>query len=231
MDFVVAVAWAKEFQQSRWAVGYCERCRCAEAVRIGREVTNVSLYHLIRIGRSVADDRAYCDWCGEPLLPWPDSQTVPVTAWSYSDGLNALVATCAPDLVRKTPVLSTADQCRAFLRFVRKRSSIEAVDVSFGLTSGLWIGTLVSVALGYFVGWPDAPDRFQDFFRWWLVGLLVGAVVGSAVDGIRLTRRVARDLVAQAYRKYQMDPEQLLAVSASFPRRVRAAVQAAVARS
>lgn len=185
MDFFIVIGWRTDFEQSGWAVGHCKHCGRHEAVRIGRPVTVVTLYYLIRLGRHVGEEVSSCDGCGEPVRP--RGAAIPVANWSYKDGLAALFKVCAPDLVSDVPRFTSDGDLRALLRWVRRRSSLGAVDIGFGLFTGMWIGALLAIPFGFWLGIPGDPHPVRIAALSAMAGGFLGSVIGAMVDGLRQT--------------------------------------------
>jgi hypothetical protein len=134
---------------------------------------------------------------------------------------------CAPELETEVPQLTSDSDLRKLLTWIRKQSSIDAVDIGVGLVVGLLIGAASALSVGLYLANQEGYDPIKAGLLSLVAGAVPGSIIGSLVEAILNGRKVARKMITAAYHKYQLDLDKLAALAQSYPHRIRSAVRSA----
>lgn len=231
MAITIAISWRTELQQTAWAVGYCPSCGCWDAIRVGEAVQVMSLYEWFPFLRTVIGPSSVCDWCEYPAAPAPDTPIIPLGDWSYPQGLGTLVAKCAPDLQPSAPQRTTDVEVQTLLEWIRRKSSINAVDLGAGLAVGLLAGAVVAMLIGHLIVRQQGDDPIRISVVSLALGGVGGVLLGAVTEAVLKSRRIARRMTLAAYQKYQLAADQLAGLARSYPARIRSAIKSVLAQT
>jgi len=205
-----------------WTMQSCPSCASITAVAVDELVHTVSV-NFIPIVRSVAGYQCRCDLCDRVLVEGRPENEVPANEWEPSRGLPRLAQVMGMPAPDDSPDSDVVIQ--SLLSSVSERSSLNSLDISFGLTTGCILGALVGVAFGYFV----LPDQFWGMdllgrvFLGMFSGLFIGGLLGGTIDALIRRRSLPFQKLKSAIEDYSLDADKILAAASEYPRRVRAA--------
>jgi hypothetical protein len=227
MNVTILLMWATRFRPSAWSAARCPHCASFEAARIEDAIRVFSIW-FIPITKDPIGKVARCDLCERFLEGLAAPGTIPLASWSPSDGLPILFDKLGVD-PRGAPASSQETRLNSLIQSTEEATSINKLDISFGLTTGLIVGIALGVVLGIaFYEWQILPVRDQT--RAAMLGTLLGAVIGAvcgAVISVGFKRkRVAMEKLRSASTKYRLDLSQLETLAQRYSPRVRSAAKA-----
>jgi len=191
---------------------------------VGEILKSVKFHSAIPLHRSKESEGAFCDHCGTPSVPYPDSYHLDIGYWTYADGLPALFEACLPDSEITSQPYSTEPEVRRLVLSISRATSFLRMDLNqgfpalFGGAGGMILGGVIAACLG------EGPTAAALIVS---TGLVVGGVGGLLLAGLRSSWRSARELVFNNVMKYGIDPVHVLDAAEGQPRRIRLAAQQA----
>ncbi len=227
MDIFVLVSWKTELHQRAWAVEDCPFCQGLEPARVEERVWTFSVY-LVPLIRANKGWIARCNFCERPIKETAPAPSVPLEKWSPADGLAPLFR----QLGYKGKVVlrrgTVDDRLRSMLRTAHDATSLNQMDVTFGMSTGAIFGAILGGLLGYLSFqlrlFPGATDGFKFAFLGVLVGLVVGLVIGSVTQWLLRRVSMATQIIAPACANNKINMNRLVELSSEFNGSVQQAV-------
>jgi hypothetical protein len=116
---------------------------------------------------------------------------------------------------------------RSLLSATRESTSINSLDVTFGISTGAVVGAALSIPLSLYAFdnrlAPIGLDQFGFVFLCLMIALVFGAVSGGAISFLATSRRVAREKLSAACQKYPIEFARLNETTALYGHRVAGA--------
>ncbi len=229
MDVSVLVSWKTTYRQVAWSVGDCLFCKQLEAVRIEDDIQVVSIW-FIPIVQQVTGQSRRCDFCERPIDHHIGVKELPLPEWSPAKGLDALVGELIPSGELQLPDKNSDRRLHSLLGAAADASSINNVDITFGITTGILLGIAVCLPLGIYLfdsgSVKTQLDRLGFAFASILTGIGGGAVIGAIVHAIFKRGKVAFRKIHAACENYALDIDKLEELSQGYGGKIRRAVRA-----
>jgi hypothetical protein len=227
MDVSVVITERTKYQHIAWSAGWCSNCGQLEAVRIENAIQVISFY-FIPFYRHAVGTVGRCDFCERPIDSVISTVQASLAEWHPQKGLGLLLRQIAPSAQVELPANNAEHRLRSLLASTQRAASINGMDITFGVTTGLIIGPLLTIPLGIYVfdvGLIETHlDRLGVIFLSLFGGLALGAPGGALLQFGLLRRRVAKRKIRDAYSKYKIDLRKLNDLSRDYGRLVRWAV-------
>jgi hypothetical protein len=164
-----------------------------------------------------------CEWCDQLAKRYRMAEVIPFRDWQPSQGLRTLFEMCAPSLLKDVPTINTDRQMRDLLSLVQRRSAMSSVPLGCSPLAGLLPGMLLANVVAIGLIWIAALRLLTAWLVGIAAGIILGLAVGALVSAVYSGRRFAREKIAEAYFKYDLDPERLDAAAQPHCRRIRVA--------
>lgn len=223
----ILIIFARKPRQIGWTLGVCGSCGGWEAIRVEEIIQTVKLW-CIPVSSSVIGRRLRCDFCERQLRGAPASlRTIESREWVPAAGLQDLARRLGGDPAVLSEKRNGEQRIDSLLRAIAHLTSINNVNVDFGITTGLILGGLLGSLVGLFV---------LPFFHMQLdatgkamAGIGGGMVIGLVVGGIAalVVRRRSWPLrrLVQACNQYGLSVSDFEKAAVRSPARIRSAVR------
>ena len=113
------------------------------------ELRSWSVHQSERI--SVTGKTGRCDFCERPINTLITPKEIPLYEWSPATGLDVLVGQLVPSGDVRLPQKNSDARMHSLLGAAKDASSINNVDITFGITTGVLIGAIVSIPVGMYL--------------------------------------------------------------------------------
>jgi hypothetical protein len=230
MDISILISWKTTYEQVAWSAGHCAFCQQLEAVRIENAVEVVSVW-FIPVSRHVKGKAGRCDFCERPVNRVIAAQAIALDEWSPSNDLTRLFRRLAPQTGIQLPDKNADGRLHSLLAAARDASSINNLDITFGVTTGGLLGFVTCLLAGIYLFDHGVirteMDKMGFVAALVLPGIVVGAIIGAVVHALFKRGRVAFRKINAACRSYGIDTRKLDMLSHSYGRIVRRATRAA----
>jgi bacterioferritin-associated ferredoxin len=223
MDISVLVSWKNVNRPFGWTIGPCPYCNAVTAGRIDEVVQQIALY-FIPVYSTRVGYQCRCDLCERPLADFLPEKRLALNEWDHSLGLPQIAVKLG---VPPPPEPSDPDlMIDSMLSSIAERTTLNALDISLGLTSGCILGAIAGCALGYTVlpRYLNQMDLLGCIFAGILGGLIVGGVLGASISAYIQRSSLPYEQVNAAFRNYRLDPEKIVRIAEKYPMRVYKAV-------
>lgn len=227
MDISFLISWKTVPHPVAWTIGRCPYCHGLEAIRIEDSVIVVSVNFLPIIRSPTGKQTASCGFC-ERAVDLPVAlNRIDIASWEPHDGIDALATKLGMNGRAMSMDRNHETRMRSLLSAVEEASTLDRLDISFGLTTGLLLGGVAGGVAGYYIvpprlwGMDDVGRVFAGIFA----GLVLGAIIGASFLTILRRRSVPFSTLRKVCRDYQLDPASLLALAGDSPRRVQSALR------
>jgi hypothetical protein len=222
MDISVLVSWKNIERPFAWTVGPCPYCDSVTAGRINEVVQQVAVY-FIPVYSTHNGYLCRCDLCERPLADFLPEKRLALNEWEHSLGVPQIAAKLGvtpprapnePDAMINSMLSSIAD-----------RTTLNALDISLGLTSGCILGAVAGGALGYAVlpWYLNQLDLLGCIFAGILGGLIAGGVIGATVSALSQRSSLPYQRIKSALQNYRLDAGKVAELAKGYPSRVRTA--------
>ncbi len=157
-------------------------------------------------------------------------EQIPLDQWSPSQGLGTLVEKLALPGDTYIPDKDSETRLRSLLSATKFASSINNVDITFGIITGTIVGALIGLLTGFILFQSGIikteADQVSFALAFLAAGLLSGALIGAIAYAFLQRGRVAFRKISAACGNYNLDPGQLAKLSQGYGRVVRQAIRA-----
>jgi hypothetical protein len=195
-------------------------------IRIEEVVQRVSVY-FIPVYNSIVGYQGKCDLCERVLVDGLLEHRVPFHEWKPSDGIPRLAEMMKlppPPNARNSDVI-----IHSLLSAEADRTTLNSLDISFGLTTGCILGAVIGAAVGYFI----LPNYLRDLdmlgciFMGILGGLVTGGILGASLAALVRRKSLPYEKFKTAIDHYALDSDMISRAADGFPMRIRNAARRA----
>ncbi|HJT32384.1 MAG TPA: hypothetical protein VJ783_10105 [Pirellulales bacterium] len=150
-----------------------------------------------------------------------------IASWEPREGIEGLATRLEMNWHALPTERNPETRLRSLLSAVTEASSMDRLDISFGLTTGLLLGGVAGGLIGYYIVPPRlwGMDDIGRVFAGIFAGLTIGAIVGASLLAIIRRRSVPFRRLRKVCRDYRLDPAVLLALAGDSPRRIRSVLR------
>lgn len=227
MDVSFLVSWKTVPRQVAWTIGRCSHCQGFEAIRIEDSVLVVSVNFLPIVRSRTGKQTASCDFCERPVELPVAMNRIDADSWAPSEGMESLAAKLGMNWQALPTERRPEIRLGSLLSAAQEASTLDRLDISMGLTTGLLVGGIAGGLIGYYIVPPRAwgMDDIGRVFAGIFAGLALGATIGASLLALIRRKSVPLHRLRRACRDYRLDPASLLPLAGDSPHRVRSAVR------
>lgn len=219
MDVSVLVSWKTKFTPVSWTLDYCPFCDQNEAIRI-EQATEVVAVWGIPVSKTDEGKFGRCDFCERQLNVPQEMKNVDLERWNPKDGLSTLAKILGVEESVEIPERNTENSVNSMLAAVKHETSINTIDLTFGISTGAILGGLIAFPLAALLYVPEFPDtdegKFNFVFSVGLIGIAVGAILGGVWHAILKRGKLAKAKIGGVLDRYPLDSELVLKLSEKF---------------
>ena len=220
MDITVLISWKSVPRSFGWTIGPCPYCNAVTAGRIDELIHQIDVC-FIPVLSTVVGYQCKCDLCERPLADFLPEKRLSSGEWNHSLGLHQIATKLG---LPSPPQTTEADvMIDSLLSSVTDSTTLNALDISFGLTTGGIIGAITGIGLGYVVlpKFLDQTDLFGCVFIGILGGLVLGGVIGASIAALTRRSSVPFQKINSAVEHYALDTSKLLQIAKRYPARIQ----------